>query len=152
MAPFIDNFKFPVWNLNINDLILIIFLISLIKKRCFWSFDLYSDKTVTLSDMLPNINKFRNEIMNFSESFTNLGSKLFELLWNTSWIILFFFKCTPVNSSQFFFNGPQNWVCLLILYKQKEVEIFVIQYSGRLKEYKNITKCIILHFQIYFIL
>ena len=81
MAAFIDNMKYPLSNKNINNLMLINFHISLITKRCFLSFDRNSDKTVTLSELLPNINKFRNKIfVFFSESFTNVAYKLFELL------------------------------------------------------------------------
>ena len=40
--------------------------------------------------MLPNINKFSNKILDFSESFTKVASRLFELLWCTSWN--YFFK------------------------------------------------------------
>ena len=36
-----------------------------IAKRFFRSFDLHSEKTVTLSELLPNINKFRNKILDF---------------------------------------------------------------------------------------
>ena len=35
-----------------------------------------------------------------SESFTNVASKLFELLWYMSWILFFFKKCPPLNSSR----------------------------------------------------
>ena len=65
MSPFIDNIKFPLWYLNINNWMLIKFQISLITKRFFRSFDRYSDKTVTLSELLPNINKFHNKILDF---------------------------------------------------------------------------------------
>ena len=88
---FIDYNKFPLWNLYINILMLINFHISLITKQFLRSFDRHSDKTVTLSELLPNINKFRNKILNyFSESFTNVASKLFQLLWYMSWITLIF--------------------------------------------------------------
>ena len=60
MAAFIDNIKFPSSNLNINNLMLINFHISLRTKRLFRSFDRHSDKTVTLRKLLRNINKFRN--------------------------------------------------------------------------------------------
>ena len=66
--------------MNVNNLTLTNFHISLITKRFLRSFDRHSDKTVTLRELLPNINKFRNKILNFfSESF-NVASKLFELL------------------------------------------------------------------------
>ena len=91
MAPLIDCIKFPLWNLNINDLMLINFHITLISKRFLLSFDRHSDKTVTVSELLPNINKFCNKILNFlSESFTNVASKLFESLWYMPWIQLIF--------------------------------------------------------------
>ena len=63
MAPFIDNIKFPLWSLNINNLMLINFYISLITKRFFRSFDRHSDKTVTLSELLQDINNFSKTIV-----------------------------------------------------------------------------------------
>ena len=92
MAPFNDYIKFPLWNLNMNTLMFIHFHISLMTKRFLRSFEqIDSDKTATLSELLPNINKCRNKILLFfSESFTNVTSKLFELLWYMSWILLFF--------------------------------------------------------------
>ena len=65
MAAFINNMKFLLSNLNTNNLMLINFCISLKTKRLFRSFDGHSDKTVTLSELLPNINKFRNKILDF---------------------------------------------------------------------------------------
>ena len=73
MAAFIDDMKFPLSNLNINDLMLINFHISLITKRLFRSFDRHSDKTVPLSELLPNINKLRNKILNFFRTFHEGG-------------------------------------------------------------------------------
>ena len=72
MAPFIDYIKFSLWNLNINNLMLINFHISLITKRCLLSFHHHSDKTVTLSELLPNSNKFRNQILNFSQKVSRM--------------------------------------------------------------------------------
>ena len=63
MAPFIDNIKFHLWNLNINKLMLIHFHISLITKRFFRSFDHHCDKTVTLSELLQDINNFSKTIV-----------------------------------------------------------------------------------------
>ena len=60
MAAFIDNIKFPLSNLNINNLMLINFHISLIAKLFFRSLNRHIDKTVALSKLLPNINKFHN--------------------------------------------------------------------------------------------
>ena len=73
MAAFTDNIKFPLLNLNINNLMLINFHISLITKRFFRSFDRHSDKTATLSESLPNINKFRNKILDFFRKFHEGG-------------------------------------------------------------------------------
>ena len=73
MAAFIDNIKFTLSNLNINNLMLINVHISLITKRFFRSFDRHSDKTVTLSELLPNINKFRNKILDFFRKFHEGG-------------------------------------------------------------------------------
>ena len=55
---------------------LINFLISLITKRYFRSFDRHSDKTVTLSELLANINKFRNKILDFFRKFHKGGFKI----------------------------------------------------------------------------
>ena len=65
MAAFTDNIKFPLSNLNINNLMLINFHISLITKRFFRSFDRHSEKTVTLSELLPNISKLRSKRLDF---------------------------------------------------------------------------------------
>ena len=73
MAAFIDNIEFLLSNLNTNNLMLIRFRISLKSKRLFRSFDRQSDKTVTLSELLPNINKFRNKILNFFRKFHKCG-------------------------------------------------------------------------------
>ena len=72
MAPFIDYIKFALWNLNINNVMLINFHISLITKRFLRSLDRHSDKTVTLSELLPNINKFRNKILIFLQKISRM--------------------------------------------------------------------------------
>ena len=63
MAPFIDNIKFPLWNLNINNLMLINFHISSITKRFFKFFNRHNDKTVTLSELLQDVNNFSKTIV-----------------------------------------------------------------------------------------
>ena len=63
ISPFIDYIKFPLWNLNIYNLMLINFHISLIMKRFFRSFDRHSDKRVTLSELLQDINNFSTTII-----------------------------------------------------------------------------------------
>ena len=63
MAKFNRNIKLRWWNLNINDLMVINLHISLITKRFFRSFGRHSDKTVTLSELLLNINNFSNKIV-----------------------------------------------------------------------------------------
>ena len=73
MSAFIDNMKFPLSNQYINNLILMNFRISLITKRFFSSFDRHIDKTVTLSELLPNINKFHNKIMDIFRKFLKGG-------------------------------------------------------------------------------
>ena len=73
MAAFIDNMKFHLSNLNINNLMLINFYISLKPKRLFCSFNCYSDKIVTLCKLLPNINKFCNKILDFFRKFHECG-------------------------------------------------------------------------------
>ena len=64
MVSFIDNIKFPLWNLNINNLMLINCHISLITKRFFRSFDRYSDETATISELLQDIINFSKKIGN----------------------------------------------------------------------------------------
>ena len=89
MAPFIDYIKFPLWNLNINNVMVLNFNFSLITKRFLRSFVRHSEKTVTLSELLLNINKFLNKISDFFRKFhIHVASKLFELLWYMSWIPL----------------------------------------------------------------
>ena len=53
-------------------LMLINFHISLITKRFLLSFDRHSDKTVTLSELLNNINKFRNQILKFFQKVSRM--------------------------------------------------------------------------------
>ena len=109
MAPFNDNIKFPMWNLNINDLTLINFHIPLITKRFFRFFDRHSDKTVSLSELLPNIKKFRNKILDF---FQKVSRKW--LLNCSSYCdtclepINFCNKCPPVNSSRSSFSTDRR--------------------------------------------
>ena len=69
---FTNYIKFPLWNLNINNLMLINFHISLITKRFLRSFNRHSDKTITLSELLPNTNKFRNIILNFFQKVSRM--------------------------------------------------------------------------------
>ena len=99
MAPFIDYIKFSLWNLNINNLMLIKFNISLITKRFLQSFDSHSDKTVTLSELLPNINKFRNKILNFFQKVSQMWLLNCSSYCDTCLEAHYFFKkCPPVNS------------------------------------------------------
>ena len=63
MAPFIDNIKFPLWNLNINNLMLINYHIFLITKRFFRSFDRHSDKIATFSEFLQDFSNFSKKIV-----------------------------------------------------------------------------------------
>ena len=65
MAPFNDNIMAPfndiksqLCNSNVDYLMFITFPISLRIRRFFNSFNHRSDENVTLSAMLPNINKF----------------------------------------------------------------------------------------------
>ena len=73
MAPFNYKIKFPLRNLNINDLMLINFHIELITNDFFLSFDRHSEKTVTLSELLSSINKLRNKILDFFRKFHECG-------------------------------------------------------------------------------
>ena len=118
MAPLIDCIKFPLWNLNINDLMLINFHITLITKRFLRSFDRHSDKTVTVSELLPNINKFCNKILNFFQKVSlmwllNCSSHCDTCLESNE-----FFQEMPYSEfiSIFFFNGSQNWVHLPLFF------------------------------------
>ena len=99
MAQFNDNIKFRWRNLNINDLILINLHISLISKRFFPSFDRHSDKTVTHSELLLDIN-------NFSKTIVHVFRKSHEFSFKIVWVItivvsnLVYFscKCSPMTS------------------------------------------------------
>ena len=118
MATFIDNIKFILWYLNINNLMIINFHISLITKRFFRSFDRHSDKTVTLIELLTHINKFRDKMLDFFRKFHECG---FWIVWVIVIHVLnpnnLLKKCPSVNTSTFFFfNGSQNWVHLPIFY------------------------------------
>ena len=73
MAAFIDNMKFPLSNQNINNSMLVNFHISLITKQFFLSFDRQSDKTLSFSELLPNMNEFRNKILDFFRKFHEGG-------------------------------------------------------------------------------
>ena len=117
MAPFIENIKFPLWNLNINDLMLINFHISLITKRFLRSFYLHSDKTVTLSELLPNINKFGNKILTFFQKVSQMWL-LNCSSYDTCVECHLFFQEIPWSEfiPFFFFNGSQNWVHLPIFF------------------------------------
>ena len=80
MAPCIDNIKFPLWNLNINNLMLINFHISLITKRFFPSFDRHSEKTVTLSELLQGINNFSKTIVHVSRKSHEFSFKILRVI------------------------------------------------------------------------
>ena len=80
IAPFIDNIKFPLWNLNINNLILINFHISLITKRLFRFFDCHSDKTITLSELLQDINNFSKTIVAVTRKYHELSLKIVHVI------------------------------------------------------------------------
>ena len=80
MAQFNDNMKFRWRNLNINDLILINLHISLITKRFFPSFDRHSDKTVTLSELLLEINNFSNKIVDVIRKYHEFNFKIVRVI------------------------------------------------------------------------
>ena len=80
MSPFIDNMKFPLWNLNINNLMLINFHIPLITKRFFRSFYRHSDKTVTLSQLLQDINNFSKTIVDVIRKSHEFSLKIVRLI------------------------------------------------------------------------
>ena len=67
MAAFIDNMKFLLSNLNINNLILINFRISLKTNLLFRSFDHYSDKTVTLVSLYTLSGRTGSALVSYSE-------------------------------------------------------------------------------------
>ena len=80
MAPFIYNIKFPLSNLNINDLMLINLYISLITKRFLRSFDRHSDKTATLSELLLDINNFSNKIVDVIRKSCDFSFKIVRVI------------------------------------------------------------------------
>ena len=100
-APFTDSIKFPLWNLNINNLMLINFHMSLITKWFFWSFDRHSNKTIALSELLPNINKLRNKILDFFRKFHECSFQIvLVIVIHVLYPIIFFKICPPVSSSR----------------------------------------------------
>ena len=88
ISQFNDNMKFQWRNLNINDLMLINLHISLITKRFFWSFDRHSDKTVTLSELLLDINNFSNKIVNVIRKSHEFSFKIVRVITIVLWIPL----------------------------------------------------------------
>ena len=118
MAPYFDYIKFPLWNLNINNLMIINFHISLITKRFLRSFDRHSDKTVTLSELLPNINKFRNKMLNCFQKVSRMWLLNCSSYCDTRLESQYFFLEIPSSEfiPFFFFNGFQNWVHLPIFF------------------------------------
>ena len=97
MAPFIDIIKFHLWNLNINNLMLINFHTSLITKRIFWSFDRYSNKTVTLSELLQDMNNFSKTIVVVIRKSYEFSSKIVRVITIYSSRIPLIFLWMPAN-------------------------------------------------------
>ena len=104
MAPFIDNIKFHLWNHNINNLMFIHFHISLIRKRFLRSFVRHSDKTITLSELLPNITKFRDKIINFFQKVSQMWLLNCSSYCDT-WLDSYYFFQEMPSSEFFFFSG-----------------------------------------------
>ena len=86
-----NDMKFWWRNLNINDLMLINLHISLITKRFFRSFDRHSDKTVTLSELLQDINNFSNKIVDVIRKSNEFSFKIVRVITIVVWIPLIFF-------------------------------------------------------------
>ena len=80
MAQFNDNMKFRWQNLNINNLMLINLLILLITKRFFRTFDRHSEKTVTFSELLLDINNFSNKIVDVIRKSRELSFKIVQVI------------------------------------------------------------------------
>ena len=91
ISQFNDNIKFRWRNLNINDLLLINLHISLITKRFLRPFDRHSDKTVPLSELLPNINNFRNKIVDVMRKSHECSFKIVRFITISFLISLIFF-------------------------------------------------------------
>ena len=91
ISQFNDNIRFRWRNLNINDLMLINLLISLITKRFLRPFDRHSDKTVALSELLPNNNDLRNKILNVIRKSHECSFKIIRFITISSRISLIFF-------------------------------------------------------------
>ena len=85
-----DNMKFRWRNLNINDLMLINLHISLITKLSFQSFNRHSDKTVTLSELLLDINNIINEIVYVIRKSHEFSFKIVRVITIVVWIPLIF--------------------------------------------------------------
>ena len=110
-AAFIDNIKFPLWNMNINNLMLIYFHISLITKQFFRSFDRHSDTTVTLSELLPNIDKFRNKILDFFQKVSR------------RWLLYCSIYCDARLESCYFFKENPSSELIPVLLLQRIAEL-----------------------------
>ena len=80
MAQFNDNIKFRWRNMNINDLMLINLHISLKTKLFFRSFDRHSDKTVTLSELLLDINNFSKTIVHVIRKSHEFSIKIVQVI------------------------------------------------------------------------
>ena len=90
MAQFNDNMKLRWQNLNINDLMLINLHISIITNRFFRTFDRHSDKTVTLSELLLDINNFSNKIMDVIRKSHEFSFKIVRVITIVVWVPLIF--------------------------------------------------------------
>ena len=66
--------------MNINGLMLINLHISLITKRLFRSFDRHSDKTVTLGELLLEINNVSNKIMDVIRKSLEFNFKIVQVV------------------------------------------------------------------------
>ena len=72
--------KFPLWNLNINNLMPINFSISLITQQFFRYFDRHSNKTVTISELLQHINNFSKTIVHVIRKSHEFSFKIVQVI------------------------------------------------------------------------
>ena len=124
MAQFNDNIKFLLWNLNINNLMLINFLISLITKRFFRYFDRHSDKTVTLSKLLQEINNSSKKIVDVIRNSHEFSFKIVRVITivvsnplNFFWMTAYDVRALPADTRWRHDLPPSCcWVHLLIFF------------------------------------
>ena len=138
-AQFNDNIKFRWRKLNINDLMLIIFHISLITKRFFRYFDRHSDKTVTQSELLLDINNFSKTIVHVIRKSHEFSFKIVRVIrivvWNP---VNFLVNARPMTSEH-----CQRILDEVTIFRHLAVEstfLYSLHPVGTCQVFKNVFK------------